>query len=136
MSLGMNRYVDPGVHMQVVETSHMPSQMRHVRDDELRPGDLCSFWDVRGIYMGIVSVDFLDVSQSDDELRVWFNFIVSGQRVRLMSTLSFTLALTERVKPADVTVHALLVDDVVKYLPRITTSRVEYDDGLRVVSRL
>jgi len=121
-----------------ISAAALPPPSRCVRDDELQHGDLCTFWDVTGIYMGVVDVDFLDVSQTDNTLGIWFNLKgPDGHRQHLKSTLTFTLVVDERVKPEDVTVHAFLIENELKYLPRVvSTAKVEYDDGLRVVSRL
>ena len=138
MSPPAGKHMDPGVYMQNINVAVLPPSARCVRDDELQHGDLCTFWDVTGIYMGVADVDFLDVSQSDNVLAIWLNLKgPDGRRQHLKSTLTFTLVVGERVKPEDVTVHAFLIENELKYLPRVvSTAKVEYDDGLRVVSRL
>lgn len=93
-------------------------------------GDLCSFWDQRGIFLGGVPTSYLGFCQRSP-FRLYVTYQVLDEPVSRTSELSFS---TETGIPPDedVRVIALWVDGRVMTLPRI----VGVDDGLRIVQPL
>lgn len=133
----------------------------YVKTEDLKKGDLLTFWDAYGVFLGVIlPTDEQLAASSDDEdvvsdvsvdlalsaythgAALKIRFLYKGENK--YSTLQFTHTqlifnycdeTLQRIKPENIIFLKLLIDGEIRLLPRVVHPYFFYDDKLRVVQQ-